>query len=69
MLTVLGWEKKALEKPGRFHRNRHPDLSNPEEAVKTYMYMYRYRRNLDLLYQTPEDLPVDLSHRRATLSL
>ncbi len=25
------------------------------------MYMYRYRRNLDLLYQTPEELPVDLS--------
>ena len=25
------------------------------------MYMYNYQRNLDLLYETPEELPVDVS--------
>jgi acetyltransferase len=38
-----------------------PTYSTPEEAIKTYMYMYQYRRNLDLLYETPRELPVDLS--------
>ncbi|MGQ9726867.1 MAG: GNAT family N-acetyltransferase, partial [Candidatus Bathycorpusculaceae bacterium] len=29
------------------------------QAVKTYLYMYQYKRNLELLYETPEELPVD----------
>jgi len=36
-----------------------PTYETPEEAVKTYLYMYRYGRNLQLLYETPEQLPVD----------
>lgn len=36
-----------------------PTYETPEEAVKTYLYMYRYGRNLQLLYETPETLPVD----------
>jgi len=35
-----------------------PTYDTPEEAVKTYMYMYRYKRNLDLLYETPSELSV-----------
>ncbi|MEM2109172.1 MAG: GNAT family N-acetyltransferase, partial [Candidatus Odinarchaeota archaeon] len=31
----------------------------PEQAVATYMYMYQYKRNLELLYETPEELPVE----------
>jgi len=38
-----------------------PTYSTPEQAIKTYMYMHQYNRNLELLYQTPEELPVDSS--------
>lgn len=33
-----------------------PTYDTPEDAVKTYMYMYKYKRNLDLLYETPSEL-------------
>ena len=36
-----------------------PTYETPEEAVKTYLYMYQYERNLALLYETPAELPVD----------
>jgi acetyltransferase len=39
--------------------NNIPTYSTPEQAIKTYMYMYNYQRNIDLLYETPEELPVD----------
>ncbi len=38
---------------------RIPAYSSPERAVKSYMYMYQYSRNLEQLYQTPEELPVE----------
>ena len=40
-------------------RHNIPDYDTPEEAVKTYVYMYRYERNLELLYETPSELSVD----------
>jgi acetyltransferase len=33
-----------------------PAYATPEEAVRTYMEMFRYKRSLDLLYETPADL-------------
>ncbi|HEY9129095.1 MAG TPA: bifunctional acetate--CoA ligase family protein/GNAT family N-acetyltransferase, partial [Sulfurovum sp.] len=36
-----------------------PCYETPEEAVKTYMHMYHYERNLELLYETPTELPID----------
>ena len=41
--------------------NHIPIYETPEEAIKTYLYMYRYKRNLELLYETPAELPVDQS--------
>ena len=41
--------------------NHIPMYETPEEAIKTYLYMYRYKRNLELLYETPAELPVDQS--------
>ncbi len=43
-----------------FTENNIPAYSTPEQAVKTYQYMYQYKRNLELLYETPEELPVDV---------
>ena len=42
-----------------FNANHIPTYSTPEQAIKTYMYMYQYERNLELIYETPEELPVD----------
>ena len=36
-----------------------PTYRTPEEGVRTYLYMYSYRRNLDLLYETPAELSID----------
>ncbi|MGD8507125.1 MAG: CoA-binding protein, partial [Candidatus Bathyarchaeota archaeon] len=44
-----------------FTRNQIPTFSTPEQAVKTYMYMYQYKRNLEMLYETAEELPADIT--------
>ena len=51
----------AVEEANRiFIENNIPTYSTPEQAIKTYQYMYQYKRNLELLYETPEELPVDV---------
>ncbi len=53
-----------------FNANNIPTYSTPEQGIKTYMYMYNYQVNLDLLYQTPEELPLDSSPpKRPILSI
>ena len=41
--------------------NNIPTYSTPENAIKTYMYMHQYQRNLGLIYETPEERPVDMA--------
>jgi acetyltransferase len=36
-----------------------PTYGTPEGAVRTYLYMYNYVRNLQNLHETPAELPVD----------
>jgi acetyltransferase len=40
-------------------QNTIPTYDTPEDAVKTYLYMYQHKRNLELLYETPAELSVD----------
>jgi len=61
LLTVWMGEDSVREARQIFHSNNIPTYPTPEDALKTYMYMYQYRRNLDLLYETPQELPVDLA--------
>ena len=50
---------KEIEKGRRiFIENNLPTYETPEEAVRTYLTMYKYRRNLDHLYETPAEQPV-----------
>jgi acetyltransferase len=52
----------AVEEANRiFNENSIPTYSTPEQAIKTYLYMYQYKRNLELIYETPEELPVDIT--------
>ncbi len=37
-----------------------PTYATPEEAVDSFMHMYRYSRNLELLQETPPSLPHDI---------
>ncbi len=69
VLTVWMGEESVGGAREVFRRNDIPTYATPEQAIKTYMYMYKYKRNLDLLYQTPEELPVDLSPPKGHLSV
>jgi len=61
LLTVWMGEDSVREARQIFRSNGIPTYATPEDALRTYMYMYQYRRSLDLLYQTPQELPVDLA--------
>ena len=57
LTSFMGYEE--VEEANRIlNENNVPTYSTPEQAIKTYMYMNQYKRNLELLYQTPEELPV-----------
>ena len=34
-----------------------PAFSNPEHTVSTFIHLHSYTRNLELLYQTPQEIP------------
>lgn len=61
VLTVLMGGETVAEGRRIFQRNGVPCYETPEEGVQTYMGMYRYALNLDLLYQTPSELPIDVA--------
>ena len=41
-----------------------PTFDAPEDAIRAFLHMVQYRRNQELLYETPEALPDDWSPRR-----
>ncbi|MEM3536320.1 MAG: bifunctional acetate--CoA ligase family protein/GNAT family N-acetyltransferase, partial [Candidatus Bathyarchaeia archaeon] len=60
LTSFMGYE--SVEKANRiFVENNIPTYSTPEQAIKAYLYMYQYKRNLELIYETPEELPVDFA--------
>jgi acetyltransferase len=67
--VVTTWMGGRETQEGRdiFFRNSIPTYDTPEEAVRTYLYMYNYERNLEILYETPADVPVDSAPPNNTL--
>ena len=59
LITVWMGGSDAQKARELFFEENIPSYRTPEEAVKTYRYMYLYSRNLELLYETPAELPVD----------
>ena len=57
--VIATWMGAEDVREGRriFVENSIPNYETPEEAVRTYMNMCRYKRHLDELYETPEELP------------
>lgn len=58
--VVTAWVGGENVQKGRevFYGNNIPIYETPEDAVKTYLNMYKYYRNLELLYETPAELPL-----------
>jgi acetyltransferase len=59
ILTSFMGYGEVQEANNILNANNIPTYSTPENAIKTYMYMYQYQRNLELIYETPEERPVD----------
>lgn len=60
LISLMGEDTICQEARRTLHRNGIPAFRTPEEAVRTFMYMYAYTQNLKLLYQTPEELPLNV---------
>jgi acetyltransferase len=57
--VIATWMGAEDVEEGRhiFVENSIPNYDTPEEAVRTYVNMCRYKRHLDELYETPDELP------------
>ena len=65
ILTSFIGEESVYHARQLLNRNDVPTYASPDEAVESYMYLYHYARNLELLYETPEEIDVDtqLEHK------
>lgn len=61
VLTSLMGEDNCWKARKILRKNGLPAFTTPEQAVSTFMYMWSYAQNLDLLYETPEELAIELS--------
>ena len=64
LLTSFMGELKVAEGVEIFRHAHVPTFSTPEDAVRAYMYMYQYTRNLANLYETPSDILPDFEPAR-----
>jgi len=60
VLTVMMGSAEVAKARQLFYDNKIPTYDFPEKAIKTYLYMYQYARHLEELYETPEDLPMNI---------
>jgi acetyltransferase len=59
ILTSFVGEESVQYARQLLNRNDVPTYSTPEEAVESYMHLYHYARNLELLFETPEERNVE----------
>jgi acetyltransferase len=64
ILTSFMGYGAVQEANGLLNANNIPTYSTPEQAVKTYLHMYQYQRNVELIYETPEEFPVEAPPKR-----
>jgi acetyltransferase len=67
--VLASWMGGASVRPGREVLNKAgvPTFAAPEEAIRAFLHMVQYRRNQELLYETPEALPDDWTPDHATV--
>ncbi|MBA4370391.1 MAG: acetyl-CoA synthetase [Coriobacteriaceae bacterium] len=61
VVTVLMGGESVEKGRSIFQAAGVPCYDAPEHAVRTYLSMYRYARNLELLYETPGEQPIDVA--------
>ncbi|UCH31666.1 MAG: bifunctional acetate--CoA ligase family protein/GNAT family N-acetyltransferase [Candidatus Bathyarchaeota archaeon] len=61
ILTSFMGEEGCREARKILRKKGIPSFMTPEQAVSTFMYMWSYAQNLELLYETPEELSLELS--------
>ena len=57
----MGEDTHCQEARRTLHKNGIPAFKNPQEAVRTFMNIYTRTQNLELLYQTPEEISLDIA--------
>jgi len=63
ILTSFVGEESVQYARQILNRNNVPTYATPEEAVESYMHLYHYARNLELLYETPEERNVETTEK------
>jgi acetyltransferase len=61
IVALTGENNNCRQARALLQKNGIPAFRTPEEAVSTFMYMWLYTQNLELLYQTPKEVPVGLA--------
>ncbi|WP_431856756.1 GNAT family N-acetyltransferase [Azospirillum sp.] len=61
VLTSWLGDTSAAEARRRFSANRVPTYDTPSHAVKAFMHLVEYRRNQELLMETPPSVPNDFA--------
>lgn len=66
---IAAWAGGQSMHKGRqiFNKNNIAVFRTPEQAVRAFMTLVSYSRNLKLLYETPKDVPVDFKLDRKKL--
>ena len=57
LTCLMSEDERCREARKILQRSNIPSFATPEQAVSTFIYMHRHSQNLELLYQTPEELP------------
>ncbi|HET6351721.1 MAG TPA: bifunctional acetate--CoA ligase family protein/GNAT family N-acetyltransferase [Coriobacteriia bacterium] len=67
VISVLMGGQNVLSAREIFKAADIPWYTTPEAAVRAYMNMYEYTLNLELLYETPAELPIDVAPPKENL--
>ncbi len=67
--VLAAWMGGRLMRDGieLFNQASVPTYATPDQAVEAFMHLVDYARNLELLYETPREMPVRLSLDQATV--
>ncbi len=69
LTCLMGQDSKCRKARKLLQGSGIPTFPVPEQAVSTFMSMYRYTQGLELLYQTPEELSIEPANSAALKSI
>ena len=59
LTVIMSEDNRCQEARSNLQRRGIPSFGTPEEAVAAFIYMHKYTKNIQLLYQTPKELSVE----------